>query len=91
MRNCLHTAVLLYKAIRAVDTKTEFDKIMDFSVIKNNPIGEKKNVQFRVEIFNLPNHPNLDLPNRDFDSGLAGRIFSAQASRQIQLGLKIVY
>ncbi len=29
-----NTAFLLYKAIRAVDTKTEFDKIMDFSVIK---------------------------------------------------------
>ena len=29
-----NTAFLLYKAIRAVDTKVEFDKIMDFSVIK---------------------------------------------------------
>lgn len=29
-----NTAFLLYKAIRAVDAKTEFDKIMDFSVIK---------------------------------------------------------
>jgi NitT/TauT family transport system substrate-binding protein len=28
------TAFLLYKAIRAVETKVEFDKIMDFSVIK---------------------------------------------------------
>lgn len=29
-----NTAYLLYRAIRAVETKTEFDKIMDFSVIK---------------------------------------------------------
>ena len=29
-----NTAWLLYKAIRAVETKVEFDKIMDFSVIK---------------------------------------------------------
>lgn len=29
-----NTAFLLYKAIRAVNDKTEFDKIMDFSVIK---------------------------------------------------------
>jgi NitT/TauT family transport system substrate-binding protein len=29
-----NTAFLLYKAIRAVDSKVEFDKIMDFSVIK---------------------------------------------------------
>ena len=29
-----NTAFILYKAIRAVDTKTPFDQIMDFSVIK---------------------------------------------------------
>ena len=29
-----NTAFLLYKAIRVVDSKTEFDKIMDFSVVK---------------------------------------------------------
>jgi hypothetical protein len=63
----------------------------DFSLIKNNSFGENRRIQFRAEVFNLANHPNLDLPNRDFDSGLAGKIFSAQSSRQIQLGLKIVY
>jgi hypothetical protein len=31
----------------------------DFSVIKNTRILEKPNVQFRVEFFDLLNHPNL--------------------------------
>lgn len=67
-----------------------FDEL-DFSVIKNNRIGEGKNLQFRAEIFNLPNHPNFDLPNNTIDSAQAGEIFTAEASRQIQLGLKFVF
>lgn len=42
-----NTAFLLYKAVRAVDTKTAFDQIMDFSVIKklgNEPrFADQKN------------------------------------------------
>jgi hypothetical protein len=63
----------------------------DFSVIKNNPFGENKNFQFRAEIFNILNHPNLNLPVRSIDSSTAGGIFTAQASRQIQFGMKIIY
>jgi hypothetical protein len=66
----------------------------DFSVIKNTSFRENKSIQFRGEIFNLFNHPNLDLPNRFADSGLTGRIFSAPInlpSRQIQFGLKFIY
>jgi hypothetical protein len=64
---------------------------IDFSVIKNTSIREGKNLQFRAEIFNLPNHPNFDLPNNTINSAQAGGIFTAEASRQIQLGLKLVF
>jgi hypothetical protein len=63
----------------------------DFSLIKNTSIREGKNVQFRAEIFNLLNHPNFDLPNNTIDSAQAGGIFTAEASRQIQLGLKFIF
>jgi len=63
----------------------------DFSLIKNSPFGENKRVQFRAEIFNILNHPNLDLPSRFIDASTVGGIFRAEASRQIQLGLKIIY
>ena len=38
---------------------------LDFSVFKNNPIkriSENFNVQFRVEMFNILNHPNFAPP-----------------------------
>jgi len=40
-------------------------KSLDFSVFKNNRIkriSENFNVQFRVEMFNIMNHPNFALP-----------------------------
>ena len=67
-----------------------FDNI-DFSLLKNAALGEHTRLQFRAETFNLFNHPNFDLPNRTVDSAQAAGIFSAEASRQIQLALKIVF
>jgi hypothetical protein len=67
-----------------------FDSL-DFSLMKNTRIGERKNIQFRAEIFNILNHPNFDLPNNTIHSAQAGQIFTAEASRQIQLALKYVF
>lgn len=67
-----------------------FDNI-DFSLLKNTRLGESRNLQFRAEIFNVLNHPNFDLPNHTIDSAQAGGIFTAEASRQIQLALKFVF
>ncbi len=77
---------------------------IDASVGKSFPLGENRALQFRAEVFNLPNHPNFAVP-----SGLvvftgvspegvattpsaAGRITSTVTdSRQIQLGLKLTF
>lgn len=64
---------------------------LDISFLKNHRFGENRNVQFRTEIFNFPNHPNFNMPNRQFGTQQFGRIFSARPSRQIQFGLKIVF
>lgn len=80
---------------------------VDFSVFKNThvpKISETFNVQFRAEFFNILNHPNLAAPNFLNDSnnsifnpngsvsGNAGVIGSTStSSRQIQLGLKLVW
>lgn len=63
----------------------------DISLMKNTPWGENRNVQFRAEFFNALNHTNFDAPNVQANSANFGRIFSAQDSRQIQLGLKVIY
>jgi len=75
----------------------------DFSIFKNNPIhkiSENFNAQFRVEMFNVLNHPNFASPlhnNTIFDTNgnrlaTAGLIdATATTSRQIQVALKLIW
>ncbi len=69
---------------------------VDFSIMKNNKIGERLNVQFRWEMFNLPNHPNFAtyyaLPFRNFNSkSTFGRITAASDPRLMQVALKLLF
>jgi hypothetical protein len=79
---------------------------LDFSVFKNNHIkriSENFNVQFRMEIFNILNHPNFAPPqvgdgNTDiFDgtgtlSSLAGVLVRTTIpERQIQFAVKFIF
>jgi hypothetical protein len=78
---------------------------LDFSVFKNNyirKISESFNIQFRVEMFNILNHPDFAPPvtpdNTDiFDgtgtpTGVAGLLTKTSVpERQIQFGLKIIF
>ena len=69
----------------------------DFSVLKDTRIREGLNLQFRVEIFNLLDRANFNLPNAVVftPSGVsptAGVITSTStASRQVQFGLKLLW
>ena len=40
---------------------------VDFSLLKNTPITERMNLQFRSEFFNALNHPNFGLPGSTVD------------------------
>ena len=70
---------------------------VDLSVIKNTSLNERVRLQFRAEFFNALNHTNFGPPNPIVFSGTAvspsaGLITTtATTSRQIQLGLKLIY
>jgi hypothetical protein len=75
---------------------------LDFSLVKNNHIAESLNLQFRAEFFNLLNRANFQVPplvagTDIFDSTgapnpSAGLLTSTTtSSRQIQLGLKLIW
>jgi hypothetical protein len=76
---------------------------VDFSLFKNNyipKISEVFNIQFRFEAFNVLNHPNFEPPINNstlFDTngvgvpGAGAVDTTSTTSRQLQLGLKVVF
>lgn len=73
-------------------------RVVDFSIFKNQAIGSRQ-IQFRVEVFNLFNRVNLNPPSapllfRSDATRIAGaeRITSlATPARQLQLGVKLLF
>lgn len=71
----------------------------DLSFIKDTYIGERVNVQFRAEAFNVMNRVNYRLANDAFragpdgfnSSGTFGTITSAREPRRLQFGLKVIF
>ena len=70
----------------------------DFSVTKNTKFGEKLNLQFRTEVFDLLNHPNFGNPVLTVTSKSFGTIQSTRfptgdfgSARQIQFALKLMF
>jgi hypothetical protein len=63
----------------------------DFSAIKNIPIHESMNLQFRAELFNIFNNVNFLLPVNDINSPNFGQISAARPGRIVQLALKFSF
>ena len=67
------------------------EHVLDFGLMKNFYIREDKYVQFRWEMFNAPNHVNLNNPVTNIGIRTTGVISSAKTARQMQFGLKFIY
>jgi len=64
----------------------------DFSIFKNFPIKERLKFQFRAEMFNIFNHPNLANPSATWNTSSFGNITSTTTdNRDIQFGAKIIF
>ena len=66
-------------------------KSFDMSINKNFHIGDD-NLEFRVEVFNLPNAAIWGQPGSQLGTPTYGVITSTRLdSRQVQIGLKYVF
>ncbi|HXN23046.1 MAG TPA: carboxypeptidase regulatory-like domain-containing protein [Candidatus Dormibacteraeota bacterium] len=64
----------------------------DLGIRKNFPVTEIQRLQFRLEVFNLLNHPNWGGANNNPKSGSFGQVTSkSDQSRKLQLALKYIF
>lgn len=64
---------------------------LNCSLIRAFLVGERKQLQFRGEFFNLPNHPNFGNPGHQFEGAGFGIVSGARPARQVQLGLRLTF
>ena len=64
---------------------------LNMSVSRRFKLGESVGLQLRGESFNLPNHPNFNLPENRVDVISGGTISRARASRNFQLGARLEF
>jgi hypothetical protein len=62
-------------------------KNFDFALMKNTRIAEASNIEFRVEFFNILNHPNFALPGNILTAPNFGAIFQTPDVAQNNVGL----
>ena len=68
------------------------DQQWDIALFKNFAMGGTRKVQFRTEVFNFLNHPNLSGPNTDITNANFGRAISKDGNRRdIQLALRFLF
>ena len=70
----------------------DIQRTIDFSVFKQFQTSETSQLQFRFEVFNLPNTPSFGGPNSDINSTTVGRVNNTTtAPRQMQAALKYYF
>jgi len=67
--------------------------VIDLSVVKVTPIGDKLKTELRGEFFNAPNHPTFSPPSANISvPATVGRITSTLGDpRIVQIGLKLLF
>ncbi|MGB8011369.1 MAG: carboxypeptidase regulatory-like domain-containing protein [Terriglobales bacterium] len=63
----------------------------DMALLKDTPIKEGMNLEFRAEAFDTFNHAQFNLPDGNVDDGTFGKVTSANPARIMQLSLKLLF
>ena len=64
---------------------------LDMGLTRQFGITENQALEFRAEVFNLPNNVNLDNPTASLNSATFGRVISAGDPRIMQFALKYIF
>jgi hypothetical protein len=64
---------------------------IDMGVARKFQLREGHTLEFRAEIFNMPNHVNPGLPDTTLTSATFGKILSAGDPRIMQMALKYLF
>jgi len=65
--------------------------VINMSLSRRIRFDERRSLQFRLESFNLPNHPNFNLPENNVNVLAAGTINRAKNNRNLQLGARMEF
>ena len=66
--------------------------VFDASLLKEFPLGETRNLEFRWEVFNVTNTPEFGQPNGNFSSTAAGSITTLSGDpRVMQFALRLSF
>ncbi len=65
--------------------------VLNMAVSRTLRFAEKRSLQLRLESFNLPNHPNFNLPENRVDIISGGTITRAKNNRNLQLGARFEF
>jgi hypothetical protein len=69
-------------------------RTVDLALLKDFPLAQLRegmSIELKFQATDVFNHPNLGFPERDIESSGFGQISYANTSRQMQLGMKIVF
>jgi hypothetical protein len=65
--------------------------VINTSLSRRIRFAETRSLQFRMEVFNMPNHPNFSLPENNVDVATGGTINRAKNNRNLQLALRFEF